>query len=192
MARIDPVPLERMTALQRRVNDHIAGRRSGGAAHGPFSIWLRTPALAEKAAALGDHLRDETTLPRKLLELAVLVVARQWTAQYEWHAHVRRGPEVGLDPNVIEAIRTRKEPVFRDKDEAIVYRVATELCDDRALADDTYERAVDRLGEQTVVDLVTAIGFYIMVAVVLVAFKVDILTGDPKPLPDEAETKGAP
>ena len=183
MARINPIPLERMTALQRSVNDRIAGRRSGGAAHGPFGIWLRTPALAEKAAALGDHLRDETTLPRKLLELAVLTVARHWNAQYEWHAHVRRVPEVGLDPAVIEAIRTRKEPVFRDKDEAIVYRVAKELCETRALADDTYERAVDRLGEQTVVDLVTAVGFYVMVAIVLVGFQVDILNGDPKPLP---------
>jgi 4-carboxymuconolactone decarboxylase len=183
MARINPIPLERMTALQRRVNDQIAGRRGGGAAHGPFGIWLRTPALAEKAAALGDQLRGETTLPRKLLEIAVLTVARHWTAQYEWHAHVRHANAIGIDPAVIEAIRTRKEPVFRDKDEAIAYRVANELCETRALADDTYARAVDRLGEQTVVDLVTTIGFYVMVAIVLVGFRVDILQGDPEPLP---------
>lgn len=158
MARIGPIPLDQMTPEQRRINDAIAGKRGGGPAKGPFGVWLRTPALAEKAAALGDYLRAELTIPPKLQELAILVVARHWTAQYEWHAHARHAAEVGIDPAIVEAIRTRREP-----------KIAA------------YARAVMLLGEQAVVDLVTTIGFYVMVAVVLVGFRVDIPDGGAKP-----------
>ena len=184
MARIDPIPLDQMTPEQRHVNDAIAAKRDGGPAKGPFAIWLRTPELAEKAAAFGDHLRAKLAIPQKLQELAILVVARHWTAQYEWHAHSRHLAKVGLDPTIVEAIRTRREPVIHDAKEAIVYRVAKELCETRNLSDDAYARAVTLLGEQAVVDLVTTIGFYVMVAVVLVGFRVDIPDGGPTPLPE--------
>jgi 4-carboxymuconolactone decarboxylase len=188
MARIDPIPPERMTAEQRRVNDAIAGRRGGGQALGPFSIWLRTPDLAEKAAALGDHLRSRLALAPRHQELAILVVARHWSAQYEWYAHARHAARVGLDAAVVEAIRTRREPAFADDSDAVVYRLTRELCDTRALGDDTYARAVDLLGEQTVVDLVTTIGFYVMVAVVLVGFRIDV-PGGARPLDDQGKPR---
>ena len=73
--------------------------------------------------------------------------------------------------------------MIEKEDEKIVYDVATELSVDRRLSDATYARAVETLGEQTVLDLVTIIGFYTMVAVVLVSIDVDIPDGGPKPLP---------
>jgi len=84
----------------------------------------------------------------------------------------------------VEAIRTRKEPVIVEEDEKIVHAVTTELTVGRKLGDATYHRAVEVLGEQTVLDLVTIIGFYTMVAIVLVSFDVDIPDGGPKPLSD--------
>ena len=76
MARIDPIPLDRMTPDQRRLNDAIAATRSGGVAKGPFALWLRTPELADHANAFGSYLRHGTSVPQRLVELAVLVVAR--------------------------------------------------------------------------------------------------------------------
>jgi 4-carboxymuconolactone decarboxylase len=184
MARIDPIPLDEMTAEQKRINDEIAGTRGGGAAKGPFALWLRTPELADKANLFGSHLRHETSVPQRLVELAVLVIARTYTAQYEWYAHEKYVEKVGLDPAIADAIRERREPVIEKDDEKIVYRVAKELSHDRSLSDTTYAKAVEVLGEQTVLDLVTIIGFYTMVAVVLVSFDVDIPDGGPKPLAD--------
>lgn len=182
MARIDPIPLDSMTPDQRRANDAIAAPRGGGQALGPFSIWLRTPELASKAAAFGDHLRAKLTLSKRLQELSILVIARHWSAQYEWFAHARHATNLGIPADVIEAIRHRKTPALDDADDAIVYRLTTEIVETRALSDDTYAAAVERLGEQTVVDLITTIGFYAMVAIVLVGFRVDVPTGD-TPLP---------
>ncbi len=182
MARIDPIPLAAMTPEQKRINDEIAGSRGGGTAKGPFALWLRTPELADLANAFGSHLRQNTSVPQRLVELAVLVVARTYTAQYEWYAHAQYVKQVGLDPAVAEAIRTRAEPKIVKEDEKIVHAVATALSVERRLDDATYAKAVKILGEQTVLDLVTIIGFYTMVAVVLVAIDVDIPDGGAKPL----------
>jgi len=184
MARIEAISRDEMTPEQIRVNDAISAKRGGGQAHGPFGIWLRTPALAEKAAVFGDHLRAELTLPQRLQEIAVLVVARHWTAQYEWFAHVRHAERLNIPAELIEAIRSRREPVIADAEDAIVYRLTTEMLESRALSDATYRDAVGLLGEQTVVDLITTIGFYVMVAIVLVGFRVGIPGGQPAPLPE--------
>ena len=183
MARIDPIPLEKMSPDQRRINDEIAASRGGGPAKGPFALWLRTPELADLANAFGSYLRHHTSVPQRLVELAVLIVARTYTAQYEWHAHAQYAEKVGLDPAVVEAIRTRREPSITREDEKIVHAVTTELIAERKLDDATYARAAEVLGEQTVLDLVTVVGFYTMVAIVLVAFDVDIPDGGAKPLP---------
>ena len=182
MARIDPIPMDQMTQEQRRLNDEIAGSRGGGTAKGPFALWLRTPELAAHANAFGSHLRHGTSVPQRLVEVAVLIVARTYTAQYEWHAHAAHADRLGIAPELVEAIRTRKEPVIVEQDERIVHAVTTELTTGRKLSDATYQRAVEVLGEQTVLDLVTIVGFYTMVAIVLVAFDVDIPDGGNKPL----------
>ena len=176
MARLPPTPREALTPEQLRVNDLVqAGRgRSGGLAGGPFAVLLRDPALTEKVVALYHHLRHDLAAPQRLCELAILVTARAWTAQYEWYAHEKHAVPAGLDAAVVDAIRHRRKPVFTKQDEAITYELATELQERRALSEATYARAVELLGERLVIELVTLIGFYTMLAILLVGFDVDI------------------
>jgi 4-carboxymuconolactone decarboxylase len=171
-----------MSAEQIRVNDTIAAVRAGGQASGPFGIWLRTPEFAELAGDFGTYLRTRTTLPRRLLELTVLVTARDWTAQYEWYAHEQHVGVAGLDADLVEDLRLGKRPDFKAADDAVVYDVATEIHGTKTLSDETYQRALDTLGEQTVIDLLTIIGYYTMIAVVLVGLEVDTPDGS-TPLP---------
>lgn len=185
MARIDPIPFDRMTVEQRLINDEISSIRSHGpAAGGPFGLWLRTPELADRANKFGTFVRTETTVPRRLSELAIMIIARHWTAHYEWSAHEGHVLKAGLERNILEEIRERRRPEFSNQDEALVYDLTLELQIDRALSDATYARAVEMLGEQTVLDLVTIIGFYTMLAIVLAAFRVDIPDGGTPPLPE--------
>ena len=183
MARLDPIPRERMTEDQIRINDEITSTRGGGQAGGPFALWLRTPELADRANQFGTYLRHQTSVPQRLVELAVLTIARHWTAQYEWFAHAKYIEKVGLDPAVAEAIRTHRQPDITKDDEKAVYALTTELHDTRTVSDGTYARAVELLGEQTVLELVTIIGFYTMVAMVLTTYRVDIPGGGAYPLP---------
>jgi 4-carboxymuconolactone decarboxylase len=182
MARIDVIPFDKMTAEQKRVNDFIAGKRHGGHARGPFGIWLRNPVLAEKAAHFGDYVRDELSIDRALAEFAILVIARHYTAQYEWFAHERHARSVGIDDAVIEAVRHGKEPPMADAKMKATYALTREVLEKKSVSDATYKQVLVALGETQTVELATTIGFYAMVAMMLVTFLVDVPEG-PDPLP---------
>jgi 4-carboxymuconolactone decarboxylase len=183
MARVPVLKPEEMTDEQKRVDQEIGATRSGRAG-GPFAIWLREPALADQANKFANYLRNETTLPKKLQEIAILVTARHWTAQYEWSVHQRRALEEGVHEDVVDAIRDRRRPGFDDDAEEMVYVVCSELYDTYALGEDTHDRAVELLGRQALIDLVAIAGFYSMIALTLNAFEVPTPEGGPPPLDD--------
>ena len=93
--------------------------------------------------------------------------------------------KLGLDEEVANAIRDRKIPKLQTDEDIIVFQVTSELLENRNVSDGTYESARDILGEQALLDLVTIIGFYVMVALVLVTFE-DEIPGDHEkpPLPE--------
>ena len=83
MARVEDLKLESLTPEQKAIHDRIAGTR-GGTVRGPFAIWLRNPKIADAADRFGTTLRNGD-LDQRLFELMVLIVARHWSAQYEWY-----------------------------------------------------------------------------------------------------------
>jgi 4-carboxymuconolactone decarboxylase len=180
MARVEDLKLESLTPEQKAIHDRIAGTR-GGTVRGPFAIWMRNPAIAEAADKLGTTLRNGD-LDLRLFELMVLVVARHWTAQYEWFAHARHGLEAGLSPAVVDAIRDRRKPDFTRDDERLIYDLVTEMNETRTLSQPTYDRAVAALGLDHVIELITSIGFYTMVAIMLNGFDAPVPGGE-RPLP---------
>ena len=87
--RFRPLTYDEMTPAQRTMIDHVlAGPR--GSVDGPFNVQLRSPEMGDLGQQFGASTRFATTVPRKLYELAIIVTARHWTAQFEWTAH-RRG-----------------------------------------------------------------------------------------------------
>lgn len=169
-----------MDDRQRTLFDAIAGPR-GGVVRGPFAIWLRHPDLVEKANDFGNHLRDGTSVPKHLSELAILVTARYWAASYEWFAHAGMAAKAGIDRAIIEAIRTGGTPEFDDPEAAVVFDVSNEMYRDKAISEPTYGRALDVLGQEKVIDLVAILGFYTMVAMTLNAFHAPLPEGEPDP-----------
>jgi len=99
--------------------------------------------------------------------LAIIITARNWTAQFEWNAHRRAAEQAGLAVPIIEAIANRKTPTGMQPDEAIVYNFSTELLETRKVSDPTFKAAVDRFGEKGVVDLIGVMGYYQMVSMLL-------------------------
>lgn len=174
MARLDPIPLEQLTDEQRTLHDVIAAQRSGGVVGGPFAVLLRTPDIGERVADMVDHMLSETRVALPLKELAIIVIARHYTAQYEWFVHARRAKQVGLPEATIEAIRHRRRPDFSDPTESLVYDLTLEIVEKTKLSDGCYERAVAAFGEEAMVELIALIGFYIMIAVFLVSFDVEV------------------
>ena len=179
MSRVPPLDPATLTPEQQRVAADIAGARKN--VRGPFTIWLRNPALAEHANQFGIALRDSKVLDRRLFELAVITVCRAFTVQYAWSSHAPAAEAAGVSPDVVAAIRDKKLPDFQRDDERVVYDVATELMRTQELSQPTYERAIAQFGIEGTVDLVSTVGYYAMVGIFLKSFDVPTPTGD-KPL----------
>jgi 4-carboxymuconolactone decarboxylase len=130
-----------------------------------------------------DYLRFGTSLPHRLNELAILIEARLWDAQYEWWAHYPIALKAGLSQAVADDIRDGRRPTSMQPDEEVVYDVCIELLRDRNLTDATFSRAKEMLGEQPTIDLIAVAGFYVMVSSVLIAGRVGIPDGSKPPLP---------
>lgn len=181
MSRVRDLTPAEMTPDQRRIHDEIASKRRGHV-RGPFAIWLRTPAIADSANQFGNAIRVAGKLDKRLFELMVLIVARHWSAQYEWFAHEDQALANGIAPDVVEAIRHGRQPTFARADEQLVYDVVSELNQRKVLSQATYDRGVGHFGLELFIELVTAIGFYTMVAIMLNAFDAPV-PGDARPLP---------
>ena len=164
-----------MTAEQQRLYAEIKGPR--GIVAGPFALWLRLPHLAEAANRLGNAVRLEGTLDRRHFEIMILVIARHWRAQYEWYQHAIAAEKLGVSPELIEALRVGKTPPLADDGERLIYELTTELLTDRTLSQRTYERAIAAFGLDTLIETITAVGFYTTVAMMLNAFDAPVPGG---------------
>jgi 4-carboxymuconolactone decarboxylase len=116
---------------------------------------------------LGDQVRFESSLPAPLRELAILVVARFWSAQYEWHAHRQHAVKAGLDPAIPDAIARGARPARLSPDEALVFELCAELLHDRDVSDKTFAAAIARFGETGVLELVGLAAYYGFVSLIL-------------------------
>src|SRR5262249_27741993 len=87
---------------------------------GPFNAWVHAPGVGARLSALGATLRFETLLERRLLELAIIVVAAHWKAEFEWWAPARMARENGVDDAIVAAIESGETPSFEADDEAVV------------------------------------------------------------------------
>jgi 4-carboxymuconolactone decarboxylase len=176
MTRYRELKHEELNEAQRRVwDDVVAGPRH--AVPPPAHVWLNSPGLADHAHKLGAHVRFGTDFSPRLTEIAILVTARYWTAQFEWQAHARLARQAGLAEEVIAAIAERRTPVFTDPDEQLVYDFCSTFYQNHAVGDGLFEKVKQRFGERGLVDLTGLIGYYPFVSVTLNVFEVPVPPG---------------
>jgi 4-carboxymuconolactone decarboxylase len=174
--------MEQLNPEQQAVAAEVLKQSSAGLG-GPYGMLIKSPELLKRYLLMTDYLRQKTSLPHRLNEMAILLEARLWDAQYEWWAHEPLARKAGLADAIIEDIRAGKRPATMQPDEAIVYDVVTELLNKRQLSDATFAAAKQTLGEQQVVDLVAVTGFYVMVSTVIIGGQIAIPDNAPPPMP---------
>jgi 4-carboxymuconolactone decarboxylase len=178
--RMTEIPLDKMTAAQRSVADAIMSGPRGGL-RGPFNAWLRSPELADRLQKVGEYLRFNTSLDKRVNEMAIIMTAQAWGSQYEWYAHAPLAIKAGLDPSIVAAIGAGKKPDKMKDDEAIVWDFTTQLRRDHSVDDETYARAVEKFGEQGVMDLIAVNGYYDVVSMTLNVARVAPPAGEELP-----------
>jgi len=184
MARLAPLPPDVMSAEQRRIHDAIlAGPR--GKVGGPFPALLRSPVLTDRVQELGAALRFESGLAPDIRELAILCVARHGNSTVEWNAHVVIALREGVDQALIAAIlNDDPAPVAATPAQGAVLAYCRELCATQSTKDETYQAALDHVGETGIVELTVMVGYFTLLAMVLNTFDVAPEDRDGVPPPE--------
>ena len=188
MARLPVLDVDQLTDQQRAVVDAIhAGPRGsadpGIGLRGPFSVWVRSPNVGMPAQQLGAAVRFDTSLSDQVREVAICVVGAFHRAKFEFAMHGPMAVAAGVDAAAVETIRRRGTPSL-PADQAAGHDLAVQLLRDHRIDDATYQTAVDLLGEGGVIELVTTIGYYCLVSLLLNAFEVPLPAGITDPFPD--------
>lgn len=188
ITRFAPLKAEDLTPPQKAWADDIAvPPRNAKFGNPPYRAYIRSPDLARRLSALSDYLRWNTSLSPRLSELAILITAREWTAQYEWFAHYPLALKGGLDPKVADAIAAGKRPDTMKDDEAALYDLATALYRDRKVSDAVYKAALEKFGERGIMDIIGIIGYYDLVSMTLITMQAVPPNDSVKPLPELAK-----
>jgi 4-carboxymuconolactone decarboxylase len=178
--RMPQIPLEKMTPAQRAVAESIMAGPRGGM-RGPFNAWLRSPKLADRLQKVGEYVRFNTSLDKRLNEMAICMTAQHWGSQYEWYAHAPLAIKAGLDSAVLKAIGEGRKPDTMKEDEAIVWEFTTQLRRDHNVDDAIYAKALEKFGENGIMDLIAVNGYYDVVSMTLNVARVSPPDGEAMP-----------
>ena len=182
--RFKPLVESAMSEAQlNAVREVASGPRGRLDPNGPSALLLRSPDLMSRTQKVGEYLRFNSSLPRRLNEFAILITARQWNAQLEWFVHQPLAVKAGLAPAVTADLAQGKRPTGMADDEEIVYQFCKELHETKTVSDPIFKAAVDKFGERGVIDLIGLTGYYTMLAMVLNVARQPLPNGAPPPLP---------
>lgn len=159
---------------------HFALTDHHGRLAGPFADFLLSPTVGMALQALGSALRYETQLSARARELAILTVAARHRSTFEQESHEAIARALGFNQDELDAIRREDMTPF-DGDESLVGQTALALLNGD-LDEPTWEAAEEILGQRTVFELVTLVGYYSTLALQLRVFRVESEAAADKPI----------
>lgn len=152
-----------MSPAQREAADAlIAGPRKG--VYGPFLPLLRSPQLLDRVAKVGEYLRFESVLDARIREFITCVAARHVTNQFEWLMHAPLALKAGVSEATLAALHAGARPRQLPADEEAALDFTSELLRTNGVSEAAYEAAMQRFGEQGVVELTGLVGYFVMVS----------------------------
>ncbi|WP_375410295.1 carboxymuconolactone decarboxylase family protein [uncultured Methylobacterium sp.] len=180
--RLPEIPADRQTEAQTKASaDFLAARKVP--VFGPFVPLLRSPELMTNASNMGLHLRYRSVLPLRLSEFIILITAREWSQQLEWHIHQPIALKARLDPDVVTAIQLGRRPDVMGEEETLTYAFSTELHRNKGVSDTTYQRVVAKFGEQGAIEMAGINGYYTLLAMTMNAAQTALPAGSEPQLP---------
>ena len=138
----------------------------------------------ELTKLMGEASRKyEVGLNDQLLEIAVLVAAREMDCQYEWtqwetHGRDPKDPRL-IEPAIIDIIKYEKPVVGLGEKEAAIIKFGRETFGQRKVSSETFAEVLRLFGRKGTVDLFWLMAGYSSSAAELAAFD-NHLTGRPK------------
>jgi 4-carboxymuconolactone decarboxylase len=145
-----------------------------GKPQGPSAIAIHSPELARRRGPLSNYLRFETSIPDRILELAILITARCMDCPYVWNAHAGPARKAGVSEALIAALRWNDPIPDAPADETALVTYGQELLRTHAVREKTFKEAHEQFGTQHLVELTSLMGHYAQNAFFLNAFAVEL------------------
>ncbi len=182
MARLPPATRESVPKGHQEAFDKLVKSMGEVPVYGPSSVLMHVPKARLLQDGLNNYLRTESCLPKKTLELAMLVMAREMDCQYIWHAHAASARKEGVRDSVVDSLRDRKELPALLPDEAAVVCYAREFFKRHYVGSGTFQLAMEQFGRQGVVELGLLLGMYCTLALLINSFDTDMPSDRTEPL----------
>jgi 4-carboxymuconolactone decarboxylase len=182
MARLPQASRESVPEAQREAFDEIVKAAGSVPRFGPGSIAINIPHAYQRLMGLNRFLRSDSSLPKKLQELAMLVTARELDCQYVWNAHAASARAAGVPDALVDALRERKDlPQLADEEIAVV-RFGQEFFRSHRVSRGTFQLALERLGQRGAIELGLFLGNYASLALLVNSFDGDLPADRKEPL----------
>ena len=187
---VNPVSLTRLPPLKRddlndegkAIYDKIVGTGPAPTT-GPVALSLYSPKIALVFNDLNGFLRYNGDLSPRHTEVAIVAATWEIQQQYEYSAHEPAALRFGAPQAVIDTIKFNKEPVGLSPEETTIIKLSRAIMRDHKVSSDLYAEAVKLFGRKGLVELVTVMGDYVMVGMVMTAIDQHLPENRPALLP---------
>jgi len=167
MTRIAVLKRDEMDAEQGKVYDEV--KAAGGPLGGPYWAYIRFPRLMRLAQDLSTCL-GQGALSKRERQIAILAIARFWSAAYPWAAQVRAALNIGLEQRIIDAINGGEAPKDITPRERMAYDIAVTLLKEHKLSEQMFAEAARLFGEKELVTLIASVGQFSMTCLTTLAY----------------------
>ena len=162
--RMEPVEADTLTEAQKKALAGRPGQSTGVPKAGSARYLIRVPEIMPLVNQMVDHVRHRSVMDQRLSELVILVTVREWSQPFQWHNHVPMAKHAGLKDDIIEAIAQGRRPERMAEDEEALYDFCLEIQRNQSVSDQTYERALAKVGEAGIVEALHIQGLYAYLA----------------------------
>jgi len=166
-ADLDPQSRARLPYLQRKdmdennqkIFDQLPGLSKEGVLSGPLAFAAYNPGVAKALFDLHNAAVGGTLTPH-VRELAIMVACRETNYSLEWNGHEAAARKAGVDPNVLEVVRSRGALTGLDESDAAVIRFGRQMLSDKKVDSATFAKVAQLLGRRGAMDLVAVMNTY--------------------------------
>lgn len=165
---IDPVTLSRLPPVTPADLDEegrrlLAERGNFDAGPGPTHITIYSP----NGRNLGIPMGNGSFVGARNFQLATLIVAREIDQQFEWTMHEPAGLQVGLEQEVIDVVKYDRDVSGLAREDAAFITFGRQLLRENRVSRELWDEMVALFGKQGTVTLMTIMGEYLKVGIML-------------------------
>lgn len=165
---IDPVTLSRLPPVTPKDLDEegqrlLAERPNFRAVPGPTHVTIYSP----NGRNLGIPMGNGSFVGARNFQLATLIAAREIDQQFEWTNHEPAGRQMGLEQEVIDVVKYDRDVTGLSPADATFITFGRALLREHRVSSELWADMVKHFGKQGTVTLMTIMGEYLKVGIML-------------------------